>query len=57
MHVIAKQGQINRMIDRYDRYANNKIFTTILCESSKHHLEYDNENYFLYENKSHITSP
>lgn len=53
MYVIAKQGQINRKIDRYD----NKIFTTILCESSKHHLEYDNENYFLYENKSHISSP
>lgn len=44
MYVIAKQGQINRKIDRY---ANNKIFTTILCESSKHHLEYDNKNYFL----------
>lgn len=57
MYVIAKQGQINRNIDRYDRYANNKIFTTILCESSKHHLEYDNENYFSYENKLHITSP
>lgn len=43
MYVIAKQGQINRKIDRY---ANNKIFTTILCESSKHNLEYDNKNYF-----------
>lgn len=39
MYVIAKQGQIKRKIDRYDRYANNKIFTTILCESSKHNLE------------------
>lgn len=46
MYAIAKQGQINRKIDRYDRYANNKIFTTILCESSKHNLEYDNKNYF-----------
>lgn len=43
MYVIAKQGQINRKIDRY---ANNKIFTTILCESSKLNLEYDNKNYF-----------
>lgn len=57
MYVIAKQGQINRKIDRY---ANNKIFTTILCESSKHHLEYDmktnfymkiNRIYHLHESK------